>query len=111
MTAQSIADRVRMELRDTEAPFRWSDPDLLLLIEDVMREIFRVRPDAAAVSRIVVECPTPPASMADTVAFRDAYGPALVYGVCARAIGRDSEEAANAAVEAKFQARFQGALA
>lgn len=111
MTAQDIANEVRMELGDTEEPFRWTDPDVLLFIASVMREIFRLRPDAAAVSEIVVECPAVPAAMASEIAFRESYRPALVFGVCARAIGRDAEDGANNSVAAKYQVMFQGAMA
>jgi len=76
-TVKNIVDDVRPLISDTDQPYRWTDPQIVVRVNDAVQHTFSRRPDAA--SSATLDGPEDLESMYDEVPLRRQFRSALIY--------------------------------
>ena len=96
MTWQAFLDDIRTGLNDPDKT-RWSDPDLLTLVNNTRNELYGLHPEAFYVSSVVVVLPTDPtdANLTSDIDFLAIWREAIKAHVRWQAYMEDSDERQN----------------
>ena len=108
MTANGVLRRARRQLSDSVSPYRWDSGTLLDYLNDGILEIVRRHPEAMYLTSVSVDEPSDLESdeMAEDLPLRNEYAASLMHYVVWRAIGEDSEDAANRALSQEHYNAF-----
>jgi len=109
-TAQQVIDSVRVELGDDKPPYRYENAQLLEFLRQAEMRVAYMRPDALYTGEdIILSLPDPHLpSMNSSTCVREQYYEALVCYVCYKALGIDSEHAANLQLSNGYFTKFGG---
>lgn len=110
MTVREVISKVRTELRDDNSPYRWSDETLINLINDGIRIIASIRPDAKYVKQVTVQGPALVSQNTDEIGLHDNFFTALVFYVCYRCLAMDWEHGGNLNAAQNYERYFIGEI-
>lgn len=107
--ANDVRDLISDALPDGDENYRWTPSDLLRWVNEGRRQMFRMRPEAFYLSKIVTSCPA--ALEADAkLDIADEYIADLTNYVAYRCLSRDNEDAETMALAEKYRKKFIAGL-
>lgn len=95
MTVQTVIDKARLLLGDTETTYRWSDVTLISKLNDAMEDLWRRDTTAFNTASVAYEKPDDVSAVGNTVPVRDSYRLALVYFMCYLTLIEDQDDQVN----------------
>ncbi len=95
MTGANVIGRVRNLINDTVSPYRWEDTVLLDWINDGVRDVRRLRPDAKFDSNANVVAYSSASATGDTLILDNEWKTALVEYVCFKCFDQDGADEAD----------------
>lgn len=110
MTAQTLINSFRTEIKDDEAPYRISDSVALRFLNEALLETRRLRVDAFWASSTVAFAPVTATLLTDSLSLLPALSESIVYCMAYRMLGMDSEHPGNAAMSANYYARYKAGV-
>lgn len=95
ITAKNVIDRCRRMLPDTGPVFKWLDDELIMYINDGIKEILKLRPEAIFTSGITfpITEPSEISATTDTLTLADNFLPVIANYVMYRANTKNQEYA------------------
>jgi hypothetical protein len=77
VTVKNIVDEVRLKVSDSEQPYRWTDPQIVVIINDAVQHTFSMRPDSSTAATL--DGPEELTSMYDEIPLRRQFRSAIMY--------------------------------
>ena len=108
MTTQSITDRVRRLLQDTDSQnYHWSDAQIKTDIQLAIRALHKERPETRYVGGSVVDCVMLPAQATDAIEIDERYEECIVYYAAHLAYSDDCTDLVSKQLADDFLGKFK----
>lgn len=107
MTAQSLIDLFRTEIKDDETPYRVSDTTALSFLNQALLETRRLRIDAFWANGPISFETVTASTLKDELALLPSLSEYVAYYMAYRALGLDSDHPGNAAMSANYYTKFK----
>jgi len=112
MQGNALIDvRVRQQVGDSVADYRYDTPLMLVYVNDGLREIWRQHAEAFYGSSVIVEYPGDLSSLTEELPIGDNFINALMHFVCHRIHLQNAEDANNREKSAMHYDLFMRAMA
>ena len=108
MTTQSITDRVRRLIQDTDSQnYHWSDEQIKTDIQFAIRALHKERPETRYVGGSVVDCVMLPAEDSAEIEINDRYEECIVYYAAHLAYSDDCTDPVSKQLADDFLGKFK----